>query len=418
MIFTWKDVQLWLADARLARQVMEAIFRVRSRRHLAHFDRQEPARCQRRILLGLVNQARGTQFGRDHDFRRIRTVADYRRLVPLCAPPDLWRSYWQPALPHLGGITWPGPLPHLATFRDVRNEKQGLVALSAGLQAAHRSAVRTALALAGSGQSRARHFAGTMLFLGEDCPVTATAALGDSMPFFVRPFVRVVPGPVGRRSGTTLGSLAEEVVHTPVTCLAGPLDRLITLCQRVKELAGKPDLASVWPSLATIFFSRRAAVASREDLCAEVGERVQLLETAFHPAGAFAVEDPRCGGLRLLFDHGIYFEVVRADEAEDPRARRCDIDEAEVGIPYELALTSPAGLWSCRIGVTLCFERLDPPVLRLLEPAPLPAAAPALAPRTDEAVTVQEPHRQSGGNSAAPPESIVHSPWSARADRG
>ncbi len=75
----------------------EAAFRAASRRHLARFDRLAPVRCQTRLLLGLIHQAQPTRFGRDHDFRRIRTVADFRRLVPLCTRADLWRQYGQPA---------------------------------------------------------------------------------------------------------------------------------------------------------------------------------------------------------------------------------------------------------------------------------------------------------------------------------
>ena len=73
----------WLIEAPVARHVLECFFRSRARRHLVELDHQEIARCQTRILLGLVHRAQTSRFGRDHDFRRIRTVEDFRRLVPL-----------------------------------------------------------------------------------------------------------------------------------------------------------------------------------------------------------------------------------------------------------------------------------------------------------------------------------------------
>src|SRR5262245_41937289 len=98
-----------LARSGVARRLLNALLVGGARRRVVELDHVAPARAQRRILLGLVHQASKTRFGRDHDFHRIRTVEDYRRLVPLRTPAELWRDYWQPAFPQLGGTTWPGP---------------------------------------------------------------------------------------------------------------------------------------------------------------------------------------------------------------------------------------------------------------------------------------------------------------------
>src|SRR5260370_5225575 len=104
----------WLADTRLARCVADSLFRCKARRRVVELDQQSVARCQNRTLLGLVHKAHTTRFGRDHDFRRIRNAGDFRRLVPLRTPAELWQEYWQPAYPNVGGTTSPGPIPYLA----------------------------------------------------------------------------------------------------------------------------------------------------------------------------------------------------------------------------------------------------------------------------------------------------------------
>src|SRR4051794_18902318 len=109
-----KSAWQWLTDSRLARRVVDTIFRPRARRRIGDLDHQLGGQCQNRTLLGLVHKAHCTRFGRDHDFRRIRNVADFQRLVPLRTPAELWREYWQPAFPNLDGATWPGPIPYLA----------------------------------------------------------------------------------------------------------------------------------------------------------------------------------------------------------------------------------------------------------------------------------------------------------------
>jgi GH3 auxin-responsive promoter len=430
----WNAVQEWLADTRLARRVTEAVFHVRSRYELTHLDRQAPGRDQVRTLLGLLHQARATRFGREHDFGRIRTVEDFRRLVPVRTPAELWRGYWQPAFPHLGGVTWPGPLPYLATFRAPSARVP--VALSPALQAAYRAALRTALAFVVSARPRCGLFSGRLLFLGDDSTLTAgnpEAMAAERLPALVRPYA-VAPIADSKTKTRTAAvaaasafcnpqsairnpqweeALAEQAARMKVTCLAGDAERIVPLIERVKQVTGKDELARVWPELAAVLYTRRSSAAPVTRLRAEVGPRVLLLETVFHPAAPVAVTDPHWGMLRVLSDHGAYFEFVPAEEAGRPGARRHGLGEVETGVPYELVVTSPAGLWACRLGSTVCFERRDPPLIRLLE-APTTTRPGVPAP----VLTAPAPRPQNDGSPAALPGSIFHSPWSTPADRG
>src|SRR5205085_11537764 len=90
----------WLADTRLARCVVDTRCRGKASQRVTDLDHQSVARCQTKTLLGLVHKAHTTRFGREHDFRRIRNARDFRRLVPLRTPAELWRDYWQPAFPN------------------------------------------------------------------------------------------------------------------------------------------------------------------------------------------------------------------------------------------------------------------------------------------------------------------------------
>jgi hypothetical protein len=375
------------------------MLRAVGRRHLARFDRQAPALCQSRTLLGLLQQARNTQFGREHDFSRIRTVEDFRRLVPLCTRADLWRQYWQPVYPRLAGATWPA-----CGQRDA----DGRISLSS-LQAAHRRALGTAFALATQGRPRKPFLSGVVLLPDDEGPssVWERGDLVERLPALVRPYAKVGED-----------ALMERCAHLPVTCLIGSAERLLPLLESVKQVRGKRCVREIWPSLSAILFMRRSPAATTARLRDEA-EGVPLLELAGCAEGPIAVEDPRHGFMRLLFDHGVYFEFVPAAEADEPRCPRYGIEEIEIGVPYELALSSPAGLWACRIGRLVCLERRDPPLINFIEPATAvekrrPRRTDLMLPTLPEA----ERHPQSDGNPAAPPESSFHTPWSTLADRG
>jgi hypothetical protein len=155
-----------------------------------------------------------------------------------------------------------------------------------------------------------------------------------------------------------------------------------------------------------------------------VGDDVQILEIVGRSEGPIAVEDPRFDSPRLLFDHGVYFEFVPVAQVGEPRCPRYGIEEIELGVSYELAVTSPAGLWACRVGRTVCLQRRDPPLVRFLDkPIPSSTAITEKRParRTDLVMStapLPEPHPQRDGTPAAPPENSFHTPWSALADRG
>jgi hypothetical protein len=147
------------------------------------------------------------------------------------------------------------------------------------------------------------------------------------------------------------------------------LARFFGLC---KNETGWRRVADVWPGLAAVFYQRGPGDPGHDHLAAEVGGAdgpapVLFLETCFRPEGAVAVEDPRHGCLRLLAQHGVYFEFVPSEELGQPRPARHGAAEVEPGVPYALALSSAAGLWACLEGTRVCFERRDPPLLRLLE---------------------------------------------------
>jgi hypothetical protein len=347
-----------LADLPPVRRVLEALLADRCRRHLTRLDQTPAARLQLRALLSLVHRARATPFGLAHDFGRIRTVGDFRRLVPLRSPAEMSREYGRP------GAAWP-------------------VARAGDFVRAQRRAIRTALALALRERPRMRLLDGKLFWLGDDAPGPGLAPARFPMP--LRSAVRT--GPTGELP----------------SCVVGTAEQIAAFLQR----------SSAWsaPELAILLRTRPDLVPPNV-----VGHRALVVEMLFRPEAPVAVADPGLGGLRLLVDHGVYFEFVPAERADDLHPPRLGLDEVRPGVAYEVALSSPAGVWAQKSGLVVCFERLAPPVVRLL---PVPCGQPRPPVRSDApAAAPQAPHRRGAGSPAAPPGMPFHSLWSARADRG
>jgi hypothetical protein len=421
-------VYSWLTSTRLARRLADALLRRRARRRLLALDRASP-RCQVHTLLGLVHRARGTRFGNDHDFRRLRTPDDFRRLVPLRSAAELWQQYGVPSLPELSGATWPGPIPYLATCDVAPGRASPPLPVSGELVATHREALWTALALVLGARPRARFLSGSLLFVGGGAALTplrtgvATDNLEEltraQLPRLLRPYITVAP----YSGDASLQALAERGAALPVTCLAGSTRRLVRLFACLRERTGCQHLLDVWPGLSAVLYSRGPADPDRAELMRLAGTPsseapVLLMEACVRPEGVFALEDPRHGLLRMVPDHGIYFEFVALEDLGRPTPQRHGLGEVVPGVPYALVVTTP-GLWACLTGLTVCFEKCDPPLLRSIE-AGQPALPPVeILPLRAEAPLPHPglPRPQSAGRAAAPARRFSRSPWSARADQ-
>jgi hypothetical protein len=187
---------------------------------------------------------------------------------------------------------------------------------------------------------------------------------------------------------------------------------------QVRWISGRERVAELWPGLTAVLYS---CGSPQDDWAPQLrellGEKVLLLETCFLPEGSVAVEDPRRGCLSLLFDHGVFFEFTPVAEAGQSDPTRHGLTEVEPGVVYEIALSSPAGVWACRTGVAVRFERCDPSLFHLV-PMPAPAVVEGRKIVTSLSRPPQSPHRQIAGIPAAPPEKFAHTPWLTPADRG
>ena len=352
-------------------------------------------------------------------------------------PSELWREYWQPVFPNLGNSTLPGPIQYVAVSASRQDGSFPYVPFSPALWAAHQAAVMTALAFVMHARPQARLCAGRLLLLDSGATLKPLSDPGNTecleavairrLPTALQPYALTSSTALlpmdGLRQQQVMQRLGERSIVQPVTCLAGDGRRLLEIVAHVRKTTGRERLIEIWPKLAAVVYTRGSGRTTREDLNRELGpDAPLLLEMDLRPEGALAVEDPRYGRLRLLHDDGCYFEFVPLDEIGKPRPLRCSADEVKLGVPYAVALTSPAGVWACLVGSVVQFERRRPLLFRLLDDAfvpqmpPTPRANPPSA--TPALLPIRSPHTKLVGllNGALPGKPFYGSK-PARADR-
>ena len=94
------------------------------------------------------------------------------------------------------------------------------------------------------------------------------------------------------------------------------------------------------------------------------GSQAELREVYPASEGFVAVADRGSGeGLRMVLDHGIFFEFIPVEELDKSNPTRHWIGSIQPNISYAIVLTTCAGLWSYVLGDTVKFIDVNQPRL-------------------------------------------------------
>jgi hypothetical protein len=354
---------------------VNAGFRWHAQHRVRTIDEQDPQRTQELSLFRLLAAAKDTKFGRDHDFARIRTLADFQRAVPLRTYEDLWGEYLKAAYPVFENLTWPGRIPFLALTSGTTQGATKYIPVSRQMVASNRKAAQTMVAAHLAARPDSRLFHGRLFFLGgtaaleEPAPGVRQGDLSGIAALELSPLLRPYTFPpldlaLETQWDRKLALLAEQSLHERITLVSGVPSWLLMLFQRVLELSGKATIGDVWPHLEVVvhggvkfdpYLPSFQAILGRDD--------IRLQETYPCSEGFIAFGDTKTGLLRLVLDHGLFYEFVPVAELDRPNPTRHWIGDAEIGVNYAIVVSTCAGMWAHVIGDTVRFESRNPPLI-------------------------------------------------------
>ena len=267
---------------------------------------------------------RRTRFGRDHGFSRGSTrVDDYQAAGPA---PDLrgplGRSYLQDRYPGFENLTWPGLIPYLATTSGTTAGTSKYIPVTRAMLASNRKAARTMIAYHLASRPDSRLFRGKLFMLGGstalDYPspgvgqgdlsaITAHTITPPLRPYSFPPLDLALDPQWDRK----LTAMAERSLTEPITLVSGVTSVLLSLFRRLIDLSGRSTIAEVWPGLEVVVHGGVKFDPYREATAAFLGDdSIRVQESYPCSEGFIAFGDRETGLLRLVFDHGIFYEFV------------------------------------------------------------------------------------------------------------
>jgi hypothetical protein len=365
-----------VAGSKLVRRAADAFLVRYAHNRAVALDRMDAAKVQHDTLLRLVRHARNTRFGRDHDFARITSVADFQARVPLRDYDWFWDHYWKDSYPRLDDVTWPGKVPYYALSSGTTSGTTKYIPVTREMVASNKKSAYTTIGLFRHAFPAARLFTGKFFFLGGSTDlrrqadgslagdlsgIAAKEVLGLTRPYICPPLDMTLLTDWNEK----IRRFAELAVREPITAISGIPAWMLVLFNRLKEVTGKRTVAEIWPQLRLVIHGGTKFDAFRELFRREIGsDAVEFCEVYPCSEGFVATEDPRYRMLRVVPDHDVFFEFVPVDQLDRDRPARHTLADVELNTQYAVVMTSCAGVWSYQIGDTVAFESRTPPLIR------------------------------------------------------
>lgn len=329
---------------------------------------ENPVEAQRKVLRELIASAKGTAFGRDHDFAAIQHPADFAARVPV-RDYEALRPYVDRVVRGEADILWPGkPLYFAKTSGTTSGAKY--IPLTKASMPYHIRAARNAILSYIHETGHADFVDGKMIFLQgspelEEKNGVRLGRLSGIVAHYVPAYLQKNRMPSWETNRiddweTKVDAIVGETIGEDMRVISGIPSWVQMYFEKLKAESGKP-VGDLFPDFSLFIYGGVNYEPYRKRFEELIGRKVDSIELFPASEGFFAYQDSQKEkGMLLLLDGGIFYEFIKADEFFTPDPRRYTIGEVELGVNYVLILSTNAGLWAYDIGDTVAFTSLKP----------------------------------------------------------
>lgn len=344
-------------------------------RRLRKLAAKDAADIQQRQLLGLVARATRTAFGRDHDFKSIRSVTEFQAKVPLRRYEDFQERYWGPAFPDLKGVTWPTRVPYLAVTSGTTTGRTKYIPCTNEMISSNTMAGLDLICHHLANRPDSNVLGGKSFMLGgstdftQEAPGIRSGDLSGIMTESVPWWFRSRSFPTHELAFVTdwemkVDRMVRALDGEDIRLIGGTPSWLLIFFDKLAAYRGdsSPDLAKYFPNLELLIHGGvdfQPYRARFESLIADTHAELREVYPASEGFIGVADQGPD-DGLRLMLDTGLFYEFVPVDELEAARPTRHWAGTVQRGINYALVVSSCAGLWSYVIGDTVKLVSRNP----------------------------------------------------------
>lgn len=327
-----------------------------------------PARFQHSTLQSLLEGAKHTVFGQDHDFQSIKDHSDFKSRVPVRDYEDL-RGYIDQILEGKPDVLWKGKPVYLAKTSGTTSGTKYIPITRESIPN-HINSARNAILSYVHETGNATFLDGKLIFLSgspelDDKNGIKTGRLSGIVNHHVPGYLRTNQKPSYATNciedwEEKLERIIDETISERMTLISGIPPWVQMYFDRIRERTGKL-IKDVFPDFSMFIYGGVNFEPYRRRLEETIGKKIPSIETYPASEGFIAYQDSQTEpGLLLLLNSGIFFEFIPVDEYFNENPTRLNIEEVELNRNYAVILNSNAGLWGYSIGDTVKFVSKNP----------------------------------------------------------
>ncbi len=335
-------------------------------RNKKYIDR--PVESQEAVFQRLISKAKDTAFGRDHDFKSIRTYSDFVNRVPV-RDYEALKPYVERIMSGEKNVLWPGSPAYLAKTSGTTSGAK-YIPITAESMKEQVTSSKLALLQYIVNKGSADYVNGKMIFLQGSPVLDTTGAVkmgrlsGISAHYLPRYLLKNrLPSwetNIIEDWETKVEAIVDETIDQNMTLIAGIPSWVQMYFERLVARSGK-KVGELFPSFSLYVYGGVNYEPYRQKFEDLLGRRIDSVELFPASEGFFAYQDTiENNGLLLQVHSGIFYEFIEASKFYDDNPPRISLAEVELGVDYALILSTNAGLWGYNIGDTVRFVSLKP----------------------------------------------------------
>ncbi len=331
--------------------------------------KNRPHQAQQKVFKILVEKAKNTQFGQDHNFSKINSYEDFKLQVPVRDYEGL-KSYIEKIKAGEKDVLWPGKPVYLSKTSGTTSGVK-YIPISKESMPEHIKAARNALLSYIHETGKSDFVDGKLIFL-QGSPVLDTKS-GISTGRLSGIVAHHVPGYLQKNRLPSyqtnciedweqkIDAIVEETFKEDMRLISGIPPWVQMYFDRLAAKSGGKKIKDIFPNFSLFVYGGVNFEPYRARLEESIGRKVDSIETYPASEGFIAFQDSQKErGLLLLVDAGIFYEFIPADEFFNENPTRISLKEIELDKNYAIILNTNAGLWAYNLGDTVKFVSTRP----------------------------------------------------------
>lgn len=340
--------------------------------------RKYPAEVQFDTLMGLLEKAKDTEYGRLYGFDSIKSFEDFQRRIPI-----LDYEGFKPYIDRLRqgeeNLLWPNEIKWFAKSSGTTQNKSKFIPVSFdALEDCHFRGGRDIIAIYTDFHPNNNLLSGKGLTLGGSHQIDnfsmksyygdLSAILIENQPWwadFIRtPSQKVALIPDWEEK---LEMITHETLKENVTSIAGVPSWNLVMIKHLLDYTGKSNLLEIWPNLELFMHGGVSFTPYREQFKQIIpSPNMNYLEAYNASEGFFALQDnPNSDDMLLMLDYGIFYEFIPVEDMALEKPRVLTVADVEVGKNYAMVISTNSGLWRYLIGDTITFTSKAPHKIKI-----------------------------------------------------